>query len=320
MTRNTTRIASIVASLLAVALGSVGCSSDKSSRTAPEDRAPCPKPSSAESATPPKTPVPPAEESEAVLRFVLLGGEVKSLATGEMATRIAGGLETLTVDHPVYKQEKTYRGYWLRDVMATAGFEPLAARELIFHCSDGYAPSLPSERLAAEELFLAVEQVGAPGGAKWEKVRIGKEYLSPAPFYVIGRESASYKRFPWPLQVERIEALGTKPDHALAYPQGAAAGGPVARGFDLFKTFCLACHSMNLQGGRLGPELNIPRNITEYWATGTLREFIGDPSAFRAKSKMPSFPQLGKGDMDAVMAYLDYMKEHKRPPRDTGTR
>ena len=83
------------------------------------------------------------------------------------------------------------------------------------------------------------------------------------------------------------------------------------KGFVTFKNHCIRCHSLNLQGGEVGPELNSPKNVTEYWEKSTLRAFIRDASSFRFKDKMPAFPNLKESDLDEILEYLAYMKDHK---------
>jgi mono/diheme cytochrome c family protein len=88
----------------------------------------------------------------------------------------------------------------------------------------------------------------------------------------------------------------------------------VRKGFALFKNQCIRCHSLNLQGGEVGPELNSPKNVTEYWDKATLRAFIRDAASFRLKDKMPSFHQLTDENLDELLAYFIYMKGHKLAP------
>jgi len=83
------------------------------------------------------------------------------------------------------------------------------------------------------------------------------------------------------------------------------------RGFHVFKENCLKCHSLNLQGGDLAPELNIPQNITEYRSIDFLNQFIRRPEQFRLKSKMPSFASLADNKISDVLAYLKYMRTRK---------
>lgn len=95
--------------------------------------------------------------------------------------------------------------------------------------------------------------------------------------------------------------------------RGAESRPEVTRGFGVFMKSCIACHSINLEGGTQGPELNIPRNITEYREANYLVEFIKDPSSFRARSKMPTFKDsLSSEDIESVLGYLKWMREHKQ--------
>jgi mono/diheme cytochrome c family protein len=66
-----------------------------------------------------------------------------------------------------------------------------------------------------------------------------------------------------------------------------------------------------LQGGVLGPELNAPKNVTEYWQLHDLKAFIRNPESYRYQSKMPAFSHFSDADIDAVLAYLQQMKQQK---------
>jgi mono/diheme cytochrome c family protein len=79
----------------------------------------------------------------------------------------------------------------------------------------------------------------------------------------------------------------------------------------VFKENCIGCHSINLVGGDLAPELNVPKNVTEYWRADDIRALVRDASSFRARSKMPPFPQLGAGDIDDLLHYFAAMKSQK---------
>jgi mono/diheme cytochrome c family protein len=156
-----------------------------------------------------------------------------------------------------------------------------------------------------------VRDLDRPANDPWEPFTQGKEMITPAPFYLVWRAidggDANYK---WPYQLVSlsIESVDRRYEKA-APPAGASA--QVQQGFRLFVQHCASCHSVNLAGGDLGPELNVPRNITEYWPAGHLAAFIRAPDSYRAGSKMPGFGHLADAEHAAILAYLAAMRERK---------
>ena len=193
---------------------------------------------------------------------------------------------SMEVEDPVYKTKKIYEGFLLTDVFRLMGNAP--GDEIAFHCRDGYSPTLSVSKSAEKKGLLAFREKGAPGG--WAKFQQGKTWMTPAPFYVVW--NTTEESFPWPYQLVGIEIIQFSKKYDRIYPVGEPKNSAVFRGFETFKNDCLRCHSLNLQGGDLGPELNIPRNITEYRDDKILTLFIHDPSAFRARSKCHHFSYL----------------------------
>jgi mono/diheme cytochrome c family protein len=181
-----------------------------------------------------------------------------------------------------------------------AGVE-LTQVEFVLRASDGYTVPLSGSRLLESGAYLAFADAAGP----WEP--IGAMKADPAPFYLVWRgeaqqDLATHPR-PWSLAsiaVEPFERVFPK----VVPPAGA--GAPVQRGFALFREQCVRCHAINQQGGRVGPELNVPRNITEYRDEAFLRAWLADPSSFRL-SAMPAFAGLPREDVDALLAYLRAM-------------
>jgi mono/diheme cytochrome c family protein len=86
------------------------------------------------------------------------------------------------------------------------------------------------------------------------------------------------------------------------------------RGFNLFRANCIMCHSVNGVGGTIGIDLNVPRNVFEYWQADKLPSMVANPASFRRNAKMPSFEALGPQGISNVLAYVKHMKAHKIQP------
>jgi mono/diheme cytochrome c family protein len=211
-----------------------------------------------------------------------------------------------TMLDPVYKGERSWRGYPLAEILRTvpADLRALAADwQLAFECADGYRPGLSIEDALSGAGLLAFEGVGGEG---WEPFQKGREWTTPDPFYLVWTSAG--ERRPWPYNVVKIvvERKAPATGTALSHPPAQTAG--VA----LFDAHCQRCHSINGRGGTLGPELNVPKNVTEYWKRDQLRAFIRNAASFRLGSKMPIFEsQLSEREIDEILSFLTDMRQHK---------
>jgi mono/diheme cytochrome c family protein len=237
---------------------------------------------------------------------VILPGKTHVLSRPEIEKKMP--LASMTVADPVYKKEKTYEGFWLSDLLKSAGIDETSGDEIVFHCQDGYAPTVAFSKVGAQKGLVAFREKGLKGD--WQKFRHGKSETTPAPYYVVWNTSDS--AYPWPYQVVAIEVIDFKKKYDRLYPAGEAPDAKTAKGFQLFRNQCLKCHSINLQGGVLGPELNVPKNILEYRDEKVLAEFIRDAKSFRARTPMPSFPDLNDAAIQELLAYFRWAKDHKR--------
>jgi mono/diheme cytochrome c family protein len=110
------------------------------------------------------------------------------------------------------------------------------------------------------------------------------------------------------IEVTRFEAAFP---HTV--PTGEAADSPAMRGFAVFARECVRCHAVNREGGRVGPELNVPQSIVEYRPEAQVRAYIQNPLAFRY-GNMPAHPHLTAGDLDGLIAYFRAMSTRKHDP------
>ncbi len=246
----------------------------------------------------------PARAGEPVLDLGVLA------ARGEMPPAV----EVATGDDIVYGRPMRYRGYRLRDLLARwANLDALraAGAEVIFAATDGYVATMALDDALAADGVVAFRDLDAPAGQDWQTFKQGKTTTTPAPYYLVwpNRDPDEWA-YPWPYQLATIAVEPFALRFGRAVPDGG--GAAVRAGFHVFKTFCLKCHSVNLAGGDLGPELNVPRSITEYWDREVLAGFIHDVPSYRAGSKMPSFVDLLEtAEIDRVLDYLTFMATQK---------
>lgn len=211
------------------------------------------------------------------------------------------------VDDPAFQAgRKQFRGYSLSEVLAQTKLSPGTDAPPRIHliARDGYQTELAFTAKDIEGAVLAYEDVEAPSNEQWHSFRSGKRWMTPAPFYLVW-PTAQGK--PWPYQLERIEVWSSTSKDA-AYPVHA----PEAKaGYQIFREQCMSCHSINLAGGSLGPELNVPKNVVEYRDQDVLRAFIRNAGAFHARSVMPAFEHLSRKELDAIVYYLGTMAGRK---------
>lgn len=236
-------------------------------------------------------------------------GKTSNWSVEKLKARL-GSTVIEAVDRNDGHRKKKFVGVRLKDLVSLLEIPkdwPNDDTELSFQCADGYQPTLPLAWLGEAEAVLAY---GLEGRTDWDTVTQGKAKLTPAPFYLVW--NTEEERLPSPYQVVGISVISFRQKYAAIFPKDYNPKSSVARGLQVFKDHCLRCHSINLVGGDLGPELNVPMNITEYRDMNQLMKFIRSPSSFRARSKMPGFDFLPKGAIDDVMLYLRKMRDSKK--------
>jgi mono/diheme cytochrome c family protein len=238
----------------------------------------------------------------AIATLSLLGSErLSSLETHRV---------TIGAD-PAYQREMRYEAWSLADVLALLpDVEARARRDdtaITFVASDGYRATEPLRPLwdARKRGYVAFRDLSA-GARKWKPLRAGKSWITPAPFYLVWT-GARDPALPWPYQLVRIELGPLGEVYAQAFPRDPAA----RPGFEVFRRNCMSCHSVNLAGGSVGPELNVPRNVTEYWIAEELAPYVRNAGAYRFRARMPAFESLSEQQIADVVRYLRAMKEAK---------
>lgn len=257
----------------------------------------------ATSAAPNATP----SSAPAKLTFKKEGKLVRELTLEDLKKAIPP--ETVKQYDPYYSREKTFRAISLVKVLDLVfPNESISTVEFVFRASDGYTVPMRGALATEPGGYIAFEDADVPG---WEP--IGQQRANPAPFYVVwaNKDQANTDTHPRPWQLATIEIAKFEEVFPHTAPTGADAAAQ--RGYAQFKQECVHCHAINREGGRVGPELNVPMSIVEYRPADQIKAYIRDPRTFRY-STMPAHDKMSEADLDDVIAYFTAMKDRKSDP------
>ncbi|MCH5597320.1 c-type cytochrome [Niabella ginsengisoli] len=179
--------------------------------------------------------------------------------------------------------------------------------DVIFVCKDGYAPVRhASEMTKLSGGYIVYKDMEAKDGRNWPD----SLYNSYSPFYLVWNVDLSKtKELPWPYGLVQIRLV--ERDSSLL--NALSGKSTILKGYHLFRRHCLSCHSMNKIGGKVGPEMNVPKNITEYWTDDHIAHYIKAPKSFRYNAHMPAMKDISDEEIDQIVKYLHFMKKYKIP-------
>lgn len=216
------------------------------------------------------------------------------------------------INDPVYHKTKKYKAVsaslLIKNEIDLTKIDPKNTK-IVFECVDGYKPEMPLEFFLKANPYLAFQDVDAPKGTKWETIVKNGNEMNAEPFYIVYtsvlEEDVRYK---WPYNLVRIYFEPLNKSKKELFPINNTA---LESGYALFQNQCITCHAINGIGGTMGPELNYPKSVTEYWKENELVDYIVNPASFRNKVKMPTLG-ITKQQSREIVDYLKYMSENKK--------
>ncbi len=227
------------------------------------------------------------------------------------------GKDTLVIvpNDPVYHKLKRYRAVNAVSLIRTEidlTKIDIQNTRIVFECLDGYQPEMPLDLFLKAKPYLAFQDVDAPENIGWEKIFKNGNEMNAAPFYLVYEtvsERDAHSQWPYNLVKFHLELPGNSAKELLP-----GKNTKFETGYNLFIAHCITCHAINGIGGEMGPELNIPKSVTEYWLENELVDYLVNPASFRNKVKMPALG-ISKAQSQEIVDYLKFMSENKKTYR-----
>jgi mono/diheme cytochrome c family protein len=272
-------------------------------------------PSAAAAAAPGSEAAPASPPTGIVLRFTRTG---KPTVVVDLATlRARCGERVVSLHDPFYGRQKNYRACPLREALRIGfGEDPawLAGHDVVFRATDGYAKPSLGIRVVEDGGFLAFSDADVDAGGAPAFAPIDRKQADPAPFYVVwANPGQDEHHYPWPYQLAEIDVSQMSDLYPHIFPTGEKEGSAALAGYETFKTNCIACHSVNGEGGKIGPDLNVPKSIVEYRPVEQIKQYVRNPETFRY-SNMPAHDFLDDRQLDQLVAYFSAMSRRKHDP------
>jgi len=249
---------------------------------------------------------------------ITVGNDMRSFTRRELLLR--PDATTIEVARDIsYRVPMTYRAVPVASLLAGITLPDDSVIEAV--ALNGFVAQIPPGLLLNTDESKAVAWLAIePQDRPWPPLPHKDE--NAGPFYIVwtGAEVGSIRSEQWPYQLAKLKSQPSPAARwpALAVDPALPPTDPVRAGQTLFFVQCLTCHKLNGAGAaNVGPDLNVPRNPTEYFTPQGLHELIRDPRAVRTwrAQAMPGFPPdyLSDHEIDLVIAYLKHMADRKQP-------
>ncbi len=251
----------------------------------------------------------PSRAADPALAFKISGKTVAVLTQAQLKGRLSS--YTTSFFDPVYGKVKSYECLPMGGVMAAAfgaRWRDGVHTEAVLQAQDGYASVTEAAKLSQKGGCLAVRDLDFPS---WEPV--GRRRIDPGPFYLTweGPRQSAENGYPWPYQLASIDLVRFEERYPEVFPLGALPDTQVMAGFHLFRDRCLRCHSINREGGKVGPDLDAPQSVTSYRTKKWFKSYVRRPSFYRY-TEMPDHTDLSDAQLEDLWEYLRWKARKPR--------
>jgi len=249
---------------------------------------------------------------------ITVGNDMRSFTRRELLLR--PDATTIEVARDIsYRVPMTYRAVPVASLLAGITLPDDSVIEAV--ALNGFVAQIPPGLLLNTDESKAVAWLAIePQDRPWPPLPHKDENAGPFCIVWTGAEVGSIRSEQWPYQLAKLESQPSPAARWPALPVDPALPptDPVRAGQALFFVQCLTCHKLNGAGAaNVGPDLNVPRNPTEYFTPQGLHDLIRDPRAVRIwpAQAMPGFPPdyLSDHEIDLVIGYLKHMAGRKQP-------
>ncbi len=264
-------------------------------------------------------PLAPASAQDSITIEFKNGGQiVKELSLSDLnAITPAVSLKVFEVHE---NAERIYRAFAARPVFDKVfGKNWEKAKEIVFTSIDGYQPGIPVAKFLSYDAYFAfAHQDGTP--FTMTNTLQNNEIVQLGPLYLVWDNINSKALLEsgasdMPYQIKRVETRFVDPFPNMSPPPKLSE--QAQRGFMHFRKHCMACHTINGQGGGKAPELNYPASVVEYIRPDYLKRWIENPQSVRYNTTMlglaKTLPNREKITGELI-AYLKAMSTAKHAP------
>jgi hypothetical protein len=244
-------------------------------------------------------------------------GFKKTLTLTEIVAKLPA--KDIEIYDPTENRNKTFRGVPTNELLDLVYGEDWRNREEMATVAlDGYRSSLPIDRYLKYDSYVAFEDVNRPQFIL-VKAEDGR-YVELGPFWLVWdnitfpelKASVSYG---WPWQQVGFKLASFADLFANSAPPEDSPEN-VKQGFLEAREFCMSCHKVNGDGGKIGGEL-IENGVVEKTDDRRMKDLILDiditltafpnASGMVLRSELPNREQIA----DNIIAYLNAMDANK---------